>query len=114
LPGWAWFEPHRPEAGDRVFVSVFFLFYIFLSSFFKNTWSAKNLQNYTSSAVGDCGRDLPRGTVAPSTIVGHGGRGPVCFQKIVIFCLYTDGGKIYMKIVDFDEIYNFVVQCFSI
>jgi hypothetical protein len=56
-----------------VFSFPFFLFYIFLSSFFKNTWSAKNLQNYTSSAVGDCGRDLPRGTVAPSTIVGHGG-----------------------------------------
>jgi hypothetical protein len=26
----------------------------------------------------------------------------------------SDGGKLYMKIVAFDEIYNFVVQSFSI
>jgi hypothetical protein len=46
--------------------------------------------------------------------MGHGGRGPVSFQKFVIFCLNLDGGKLYMKIVAFDEIYNFVVQSFSI
>jgi hypothetical protein len=40
--------------------------------------------------------------------VGHGGRGPVCFQKFV------NGGKLYMQIVAFDEIYNFVVQSCSI
>jgi hypothetical protein len=55
-----------------------------------------------------------RGTVGPATDVTHGGRGPVCFQKFVILCLNSDGGKLYMKIVAFDEIYNFVVQSFSI
>jgi hypothetical protein len=56
----------------------------------------------------------PRGTVAPVTAVGHNGKGPVCFQKFVIFCLNSDGGKLYMKIVAFDEIYDFVVQNFSV
>jgi hypothetical protein len=37
-----------------------FSFYIFLSSLFaKINGSQKNLQNYTSGAVGDGGRDLP-------------------------------------------------------
>jgi hypothetical protein len=59
---------------------------------------------------GGGGRDLPRcPTVAPPTAVGHGGRGPDTFQKFVIFCLNSNEGKIYMKIVAFDEIYNFVV-----
>jgi hypothetical protein len=36
-------------------------------------------------------------------------------QKIIsFFCMNSDGGKRYMKIVAFDEIYNFVVQSFSI
>jgi hypothetical protein len=66
-------------------------FYIFLSSFFCKIYGPqKNLQNYTSSVVGD------------------GGRGPV------YFCLNSDGGKLYIKIVAFDEIYNSVVQSFSI
>jgi hypothetical protein len=26
-----------------------------------------------------------RGTVEPATVVGHDGRGPLCFQKFVIF-----------------------------
>jgi hypothetical protein len=30
------------------------------------------------------------------------------------FCFNSDGCKLYMKIVAFDEIYNFVVQNFSI
>jgi hypothetical protein len=51
---------------------------------------------------------------SPATVVGHGGRGAVCFQKFVIFCLNSDEDKLYMKIVPFDEIYNFVIQNFSI
>jgi hypothetical protein len=47
------------------------------------------------------------------TDVPHGGRGPIFFRKFVIF-LNSDGGKLYMKIVASDEIYNFVVQSFSI
>jgi hypothetical protein len=38
----------------------------------------------------------PWGTAA--TAVGHGGRGPVCFQKFVVFCLNSDGCKLYMKL----------------
>jgi hypothetical protein len=53
-------------------------------------------------------------TVASATAVGHGGRGQVCFQKFYFFCLNSDEGKLYMKIVSFDEIYNFVVQSFAI
>jgi hypothetical protein len=55
------------------------------------------------------GVTYPRGTVAPATAVGHGGGGLVCFQNFVIFYLNSDGSKLYMKIVAFDEIYNFVV-----
>jgi hypothetical protein len=62
--------------------------------------------------MGDGGRNA-RGTIAPAIAVGHG-RGPVGFQKFVIFCLNSDGDKLYMKIIAFDEIYNFVVQNFSI
>jgi hypothetical protein len=40
--------------------------------------------------------------------------GPVCFQNFVIFWLNSNGGKLYMKTVAFDDIYNFVVQIFSI
>jgi hypothetical protein len=53
-----------------------------------------------------------RGNVAPATAVGHGSRGLVCFQIFLIFLFNSDGGKLYMKIVAFDEIYNFVVQSF--
>jgi hypothetical protein len=60
------------------------------------------------------GGSYTRGTIATATVVGHGSRAPVCFQKFVIFCLNPDGGKLYMKIVAFDEIYNFVVHNFSI
>jgi hypothetical protein len=35
--------------------------------------------------------------------------GTICFQKNVIFCLNSDEGKLYTKIVPFDEIYKFVV-----
>jgi hypothetical protein len=41
------------------------------------------------------------GTVVPATAVGHGGRGLVCFQNFLIFYLNTNGGKLYMKIVNF-------------
>jgi hypothetical protein len=46
--------------------------------------------------------------VVTATAVGHDGRDPVCFQKFVIF-FNSDGGKLYMKIVALDEIYNFAV-----
>jgi hypothetical protein len=37
------------------------------------------------------------------------------FKKIVtFFCMNSDGDKTYIKIVDFDEIYKFVVQTFSL
>jgi hypothetical protein len=76
--------------------SEFFLFFIFfLPQFCKNIRAGKNLQNYTSNAV------------------SHDGKGPVCFQIFYLFNLNSDGGKLYMKIVAFDEI-NFVVQSFSI
>jgi hypothetical protein len=55
---------------------------------------------------------VPHGVRSAATAVDHGGRGPVCFKKFVIFCLNSDEGKLYMKIVAFDEIYNFVVQSF--
>jgi hypothetical protein len=60
------------------------------------------------------GGSKARDTVAPPTIVSHDGRGPVSFQKFGIVLLESDGGKLYMKIIAFDEIYNFVVQNFSI
>jgi hypothetical protein len=64
----------------------FFLFYNFPSFFAKLYGPEKILQNYISNAVGDGGRDLPScSTVAFATAVGHGGRGPVCFQNFLIF-----------------------------
>jgi hypothetical protein len=55
------------------------------------------------------------GIVAPPTVVGHDGKGLVCFQNFLIFfCLNSDGVKLYMKIVAFDDIYNFVVQSLCI
>jgi hypothetical protein len=41
------------------------------------------------------------------------GRDQFVLKKITIFFMNSDGDKIYMKIVAFDEIYNFVVQTFS-
>jgi hypothetical protein len=98
-------------------VREFIFFYIFSLSILQNymvrpknyTSSAtrptalgsKKMQNYTSSAMGP-------------TAVPHCGSGPVYFKKIVIFCLNSDGGKHYMKIVAFDEIYNFIVQSFHL
>jgi hypothetical protein len=41
--------------------------------------------------------------------------GSVCFRKIItFFCMNSNGDTLYMKIIDFDEIYNFVVQTFFI
>jgi hypothetical protein len=45
-----------------------------------------------------------RGTVTPSTAVGHDGRGSVCFQFFLFLLFDSDGGKLYLKIVAFDEI----------
>jgi hypothetical protein len=78
----------------------------------------KNLQNYTSNAVGDRSSDLPPWATALgalrlltpwATAVGV----PSIFKSFYFFCLTSDGGKLYMKIVAFDEIYNFVVKVFS-
>jgi hypothetical protein len=78
----------------------------------------KKFQNYTCGAVGDGDRDLPQCTTAVGrcylplwgTAVGV----QSFFQKFIIFCLNSYGDKLYMKIVKFNEIYNFVVQSFSI
>jgi hypothetical protein len=83
----------------------------------------KKLRNYTSGGVGDGGRDLPScptalggarycSTFPPlwGTTVGA----QSIFNNLYFFCLNSDGNKLYMKIVTFDEIYNFVVQSFSI
>jgi hypothetical protein len=72
--------------------SIFFLFYIF-PSFLKIYGLRKYFQNCTSIAMWDGGRDLPpcptaawaRGTVAPTTAVGYGGKGSVYFQKFIVF-----------------------------
>jgi hypothetical protein len=40
-------------------------------------------------------------TVATATAVAHGGRG--IFKIVQLFYLNLDGGKLYMKIVAFDE-----------
>jgi hypothetical protein len=93
---------------------VSWIFFSFFSPLFcKKYMVFFFLQNYTSSAVGDGGRGAC-GTVMPAIAVGHISRGLVCFQNFLIFCLNSNGGKLYMKIVAFDEIYNFVVQSFSI
>jgi hypothetical protein len=84
------------RAGARITILRIFSFFIFfLPQFCKNIRAGKILQNYTSNAV------------------SHGGKGPVCFQIFYHFNLNSDGGKLYMKIVAFDEI-KFVVQSFSI
>jgi hypothetical protein len=54
---------------------------------------------------------VPHGsTVAPPVAVGHSGRG----LNLYSFCLNLDEGKLYNKIVAFNEIYNFVDKNFSI
>jgi hypothetical protein len=50
-----------------------------------------------------------RSTAAPPTVVSL-----VFYKKNCIFCLNSEGGKLYMKMLASDEIYNFVVQSFSI
>jgi hypothetical protein len=49
-------------------------------------------------------------TVASPTVVSHGGRIQFIFKKSQLFCMNSNGDKIYMKTVAFDDIYNFVVQ----
>jgi hypothetical protein len=69
---------------------IFFLHFTFFS---KNIWSGIFFQNCISSAVGaEAGtyRRAPwrlggRGTVVSAIAVVHGGRGPICFEKIIIF-----------------------------
>jgi hypothetical protein len=83
-----------------------FFFFTFFFTFLQNIWSAKEIAKLYIWRRG--------GRRQRPTAVGHGGRGPVSFQKFVIYCLNSDGDKFYMKIVAFDKIYNFVVQSFSI
>jgi hypothetical protein len=56
------------------------------------------------------------GTVAlaATTALSNGGRGPFVFKKSQLFCMNSDEDKLYMKIIVFDEIYNFVDQTFFI
>jgi hypothetical protein len=64
------------------------------------------------SPVGSGSRRDGSGSPASVRVPRHDGRAPFYFQKFVIFCLNSDGEKLYIKIVGFDEIYNFVVQRF--
>jgi hypothetical protein len=50
-------------------------------------------------------------TVASVTAVAHDGKVNL-FSEIVTFCMDSDGDKLYLKLVAFDEIGNFVVQTF--
>jgi hypothetical protein len=43
--------------------------------------------------------------------VAHDGKVNL-FSEIVTFCMDSDGDKLYLKLVAFDEIGNFVVQTF--
>jgi hypothetical protein len=52
--------------------------------------------------------------VAPATAMATAVGVQSVFKDFYFFCLNSDGGKFYMKIVAFDEFYNFVVQGFSI
>jgi hypothetical protein len=120
--------PVRGSEAGTFPVSPFpeFFLHFFQLIFAKTNGPSKKLQKYKSTAVGhgDSGPTfVPHGvsystvrgcTVATATAVAQGGSGPICFQNFVIFCLNSDGDKLYMKIVAFDEIYNFVVQSFSI
>jgi proline racemase len=74
---------------DHVRLGLFFN--IFPSLILQKYMDRKKMQNYTSSAVGDDGRDLPPcptalgARVASATAAGHSSMGVVYFQKILIF-----------------------------
>jgi hypothetical protein len=50
------------------------------------------------------------------TTVPHGGRRrrESLFKNLQFICLNSDGDKLYIKIVAFDDTYNFIVQSFFI
>jgi hypothetical protein len=86
-------QQHFQSAAQSTFLLDFFPFLHFPLFFTKIYGLRKYLQNCTSIAMGDGGRDLPpcptaagaRGTVAPTTAVGYGGKGSVYFQKFIVF-----------------------------
>jgi hypothetical protein len=55
----------------------------------------------------------PWGRWQGPTTVPHGVRS-VCFQKFVIFCLNSDGGKLYMKIIAFATTLSFKFFSFEV
>jgi hypothetical protein len=69
-------------------IGIFNFFYISPSILQKIYGSQIFLQNYTSSIVGDgndlppCPMALPRGTIAPATVVGHGVGVQSVFKKL--------------------------------
>jgi hypothetical protein len=87
----------------------FFLFYIFFTSVLQ-IYMVRNF--FAKLYIWHRG-----GRRKGPTAVPHGVRRRTVqslFKNLYFFCLKSDGDKLYMKIVDFDEIYNFVVQSFSI
>jgi hypothetical protein len=72
------------------------------------------LQNYTEAAIWKGGTlataisNVGWHIVAVLTAISNGGREST-FSKFVICCVNLDEDKLYMKIVAFDEFYNFLV-----
>jgi hypothetical protein len=97
-------DPSMPVVKHLLGIFSFFLHFSFL--FFGKIYGLQKKNCKTIHLT-------PEGRRQGPTDVPRGGRGPVFSRKFVIF-LNLDGGKLYMKIVAFDEIYNFVVQNFSI
>jgi hypothetical protein len=97
----------------------FFIFIFIFSRFFKKICViSSNLQNYGMAVGGatvfQTSYHTPfvtvpgAGTVASATAVWR--LKLVRFQIIITFFMNSDGGKLCMKILTFDEIYNFVVR----
>jgi hypothetical protein len=92
---------NRPQAGRTNWSHGFFFTFFF--PFSKKYIGPIFFQNYTSSVVGTAVETYRRGGRR---------RRSVCFKKNNFFCLNSDEGKLYMKIVAFDEIFNFVFQSY--
>jgi hypothetical protein len=104
------------EGGWQILIFIFL--YLFFQDFSKKKCVISNLQNY-GTAVGGATVfqtsyhtafvTVPgAGTVASATVVWR--LKLVRFQIIITFFMNSDGGKLFMKIVAFHEICNFVVQ----
>jgi hypothetical protein len=78
----------RMDSGVTTSGLRFFLFYISPLILQKYMVRKKILENYTSSVVGDSGREHMKNlqnrtrAVQPATAVGHDGRGSVCFKNL--------------------------------